>query len=106
MNHSYLGGRVESDVETSNTPNSVVANFTMSTKHREKRDFHNVAAWGEAAKIASLLRKGDMVVIEGRLQSRMVGEGEQRREKTEVVAWTILPVKGRIEMEQGNVANG
>lgn len=96
MNNSYLGGRVESDVETHRISDTkFVANFTMSTKHRDKLDFHRVAAWGEAARIASLLRKGDMVMVEGRMQARMVNDHRE----VEVVAWTIYPVKGRVDMD-------
>jgi single-stranded DNA-binding protein len=106
MNNSFLGGRVDTEVEIHDLANGkTVANFTMSTKHRDKMDFHRIVAWDEAARIAALLRRGDPVFIEGRIQSRNIGEGEQRRREVEIVAWTIYPIKGRVEMEE-RVSNG
>lgn len=106
MNSTFLGGRVDSEIIMAEVANGkTVANFLMATKHRDKIDVHRIVAWDEAAKIALLLRKGDPVFIEGRIQTRNVGEGEQRRREVEIVAWTIYPIKGRFEME-GRVSNG
>jgi len=64
----------------------------IAESHRGKTNFIRVSAWGEAAKIASFLNKGDHVFIEGRLQCRIVNETSVKKEVVEIVAWTILKI--------------
>lgn len=85
MNKSLLIGRVASDVETSAVNDRLLANFTLVESHKGKSNFIRIVAWGEAAKIATRLKKGDPTFIEGRIQCR-------RDNTVEIVAWTILKV--------------
>ncbi len=106
MNKALLVGRIHTDIETYETaPGKTVANFTLATKQNSKMDLHRIVAWDEVAKIVSLLRRGDPVFIEGRIQTRSIGEGEQRRREVEIVAWTVYPLKGRAETEQMHAVN-
>jgi len=57
-----------------------------------------VIAYGKVADIAKLLKKGDPVFVEGKLQTRFwYDKASERRREIEVVAWTVYPLKGREE---------
>lgn len=91
-------GRLTRDPEVRNTPNGAkVASFGVATNFRwtdqagqkhEQVEFHNVVAWRGLAEIAEkYLRKGSIVYVEGRLQTRSWdGNDGQKRSRTEIVA--------------------
>ncbi|RMD58115.1 single-stranded DNA-binding protein [Candidatus Parcubacteria bacterium] len=97
LNKVFLVGRVTADPELRTTPGGQsVTGFGVATnrvwtdktgKRQEEAEFHNVVAWGRQAEIASqFLKKGSMVLIEGRLRTRtwQDKEGKNRR-TTEVI---------------------
>lgn len=98
MNKVLLVGRVASDVEERGQPGNptMIRAFDLATNEREKTDFHTVISYGRVAEIVSMLRKGDPVFIEGKLQTRFwYDKANDRRREIEVVAWTVYPLKGR-----------
>lgn len=77
--------------------NSVVANFRLATTEsyktregdwKEQTEWHNVVMWRRLAEIAeNYLRKGSLVYIEGKLQTRSWEDRDgNKRYTTEVVA--------------------
>ena len=99
FNKVILVGRLTRDPELRNTPSGAsVCSFGLATNRvwtdrnsnekRNETEFHNIVMWRRLAEIASqYLRKGSLVLIEGRLQTRTWEDaGGNRRERTEIVA--------------------
>jgi single-strand DNA-binding protein len=97
LNRVQLIGRLGRDPETRYTPKgSKVAQFSVAVDRRwrsaegeakEKTDWFNIEAWGRLGEICQeYLQKGRLVYIEGRMQTDVVGEGEERKYFTKVVA--------------------
>lgn len=98
LNKVFLLGNVATDVEARMTPGGqAVANFRMATNRffadkqgqkQQATEFHTVVCWGRLAEIArEYLKKGGLVLIEGRLQTRSWdGKDGQKRWRTEIVA--------------------
>ncbi len=100
LNRAELIGRLGRDPEVkSTTSGSSVANFSIATTERwkdkqgqrqEKTEWHNIVAWGYLATFAGeYLRKGRLVFVEGRLQTRSWENDGAKHYKTEVVASKI-----------------
>jgi len=98
LNRVILIGRLAADPESRNTTTGqqvaslrIVTNRTWTDANHQKQEsaeFHSVTLWGRLAEIASqYLRKGGLVMIEGRLQTRSwAGQDGQKRYRTEIVA--------------------
>ncbi|OHA47828.1 MAG: single-stranded DNA-binding protein [Candidatus Terrybacteria bacterium RIFCSPHIGHO2_01_FULL_48_17] len=98
LNKVFLLGNVAIDVEARMTQGGQpVANFRMATNRifmdkagqkQQQAEFHTVVCWGRLAEIArEYLKKGNLVLIEGRLQTRSwEGQDGQKRWRTEIVA--------------------
>ena len=107
VNKVILVGRLGRDPETRYTGGGqAVANFTMATDEsykdkngeRQKRtEWHRITAWGKLAEICQqYLKKGTMVYIEGRIQSREWQDKEgQKRTSFEIVASNFRMLGGR-----------
>lgn len=97
INSAHLIGRLGKDPIARFTPNQVaVTNFTIATDssyskdgERHKRtDWHNIVTFGKIAEAASnYLKKGRLVYVEGRLQTRSWDDKDGiKRYTTEIVA--------------------
>lgn len=98
LNKVLLVGRVTADPQVRTTPGGqavttigVATGRTWTDKNgqrQEETEFHNVVLWGRTAEIAGqYLRKGTMVLIEGRLKTRSwTDKNGQQRRTTEVMA--------------------
>ena len=98
VNKVILVGRLGRDPETRYTSGGqAVANFSVATDEsykdrngeRQKRtEWHKIVVWGKQAEIAQqYLKKGSLVFIEGRIQSREWQDKEgQKRTSFEIVA--------------------
>ncbi|MFH1161805.1 MAG: single-stranded DNA-binding protein [Candidatus Jorgensenbacteria bacterium] len=101
LNKVFLIGRLTADPQLRTTTAgqsvasfSVATNRTWTNKQGERQEdvqFHNVVLWGRQAEIANqFLRKGSMVMVEGRLQNRSWQDKQgQNRTTTEVVGERI-----------------
>lgn len=101
LNKAMLIGRLGQDPENRVTKSgSQVVNFSVATNdywkdkqgnRQEKTDWHNIVAWAQLAEFsANYLRKGKLVYVEGRLQTRdWVDNQNVKHYKTEIVANTI-----------------
>ncbi|MBK1962951.1 single-stranded DNA-binding protein [Listeria ivanovii] len=99
MNRTILVGRLTKDPELRYTPTGVaVVNFTLavnrtfSNKNGEKEaDFINCIAWRKPAEnLANYQRKGNLLGVDGRIQtSTYEGKDGNRVFKTDVVAENI-----------------
>ncbi|MDD5710932.1 MAG: single-stranded DNA-binding protein [Candidatus Colwellbacteria bacterium] len=101
LNKVYVIGRLTADPELRTTPTGEsVASFSVATNRfwkskegekRENTEFHNVVAWGRQAEIIhQFSKRGSIIMIEGRLQTRTwEGKDGQTRKTTEIVAENI-----------------
>ncbi|MGC1483135.1 MAG: single-stranded DNA-binding protein [Candidatus Acidiferrum sp.] len=107
VNKVILVGRLGRDPETRYTGGGqAVANFSVATDEsykdkngeRQKRtEWHKIVVWGKQAEIAQqYLKKGSLVFIEGRIQSREWQDKEgQKRTSFEIVANNFRMLGGR-----------
>src|SRR5262245_53711116 len=107
VNRVILVGRLGRDPETRYTSSGqAVANFSLATDEsykdrngeRQKRtEWHKIVVWGKQAEIAQqYLKKGSLVFIEGRIQSREWQDKEgQKRTSFEIVANNFRMLGGR-----------
>ncbi len=99
MNNTCLVGRLTRDPELRHTANNIaVANFTVAINRpfktedgESEADFINCVAWRDRAEnTAKFCRKGDMIGVVGRLQTRSYDDNEgNRRFITEVVCENV-----------------
>jgi len=98
LNKIFLVGRLTRDPESKMLPSgTAVANFGLATnryftdKSGEKQqevEFHNISTFGKIAESASqYLKKGGLVLIEGRIKTRSWNDKEgNKRYTTEIIA--------------------
>ncbi|MBI2506592.1 MAG: single-stranded DNA-binding protein [Candidatus Colwellbacteria bacterium] len=98
LNKVFVAGRLTADPELRTTPGGAhVISFSVATnrvwtdrnnQRKEETEFHNIVAWGRQAEVVSqFLKKGSLILIEGRLQTRSwEGKDGQTRRTTEIVA--------------------
>ena len=102
FNKAFVLGNVTSDPELRTTPSGQsVASFGVATNRvwkdqagaqQQAAEFHNIVAWGRLAEIChQYLKKGSLVFIEGRIQTRSWQDQNsgQKRYRTEIVTETM-----------------
>src|SRR3974390_2305496 len=109
VNKVILVGRLGRDPETRYTSGGqAVANFSVATDEsykdrngeRQKRtEWHKIVVWGKEAEIyQQYLKKGSLVFIEGRIQSREWQDKEgQKRTSYEIVATNFRMLGSRAD---------
>ena len=103
INRAQVLGNLTRDPEMRYTPNGqAVTNFAVATNRRwkgqegqpdgEATEYHDVVVWGKQAEnVTPMLKKGEPVFVEGRLQTRSwEGQDGAKRYKTEIVAETVI----------------
>jgi len=107
VNKVILVGRLGKDPETKYTSGGqALANFSMATDHtykdrngeRQKRtEWHRIKVWGKLAEIVQqYLKKGSLIYIEGRIETREWQDKEgQKRYTTEIVANEMRMLGGK-----------
>ncbi|MEA2623478.1 MAG: single-strand DNA-binding protein [Chloroflexota bacterium] len=102
MNRVLLTGRLTRDPEMrSLASGKTVTQFSVATNDyrggQEKSEFHTVVTWDRLAEIcAQYLGKGQLVAVEGRIQTRQWEDDKKTRHwKTEIVAGSVEMLSGR-----------
>ncbi|WP_283271125.1 single-stranded DNA-binding protein [Streptococcus dysgalactiae] len=105
INNIVLVGRMTKDAELRHTPNQVaVATFTLAVNRRFKEqngeretDFINCVIWRQSAEnLANWAKKGTLIGITGRIQTRNYENQQgQRVYVTEVVAESFQMLESR-----------
>src|ERR671914_408590 len=123
VNKVYLVGRLTRKPELRHTTtNKAVCAFGLATNRtrktetgekQEEADFHRIVAWDKLAEAChQYLRKGRMVHVEGRLQTRTyIGQDSIEKYTTEIVAEEIMildkmPDEVKESSEAKNASNG
>lgn len=115
MNKAIVLGRIGSDVElkTIGSGNNV-ANFSVATNKRwtdkdgerqERTEWHSIVFWGKQAEvIAKFFDKGDLILVEGEIQTRSwEGDDGVKRYKTEIVGNNFyFANSNKTESKEGN----
>ncbi|MGP4074179.1 single-stranded DNA-binding protein [Piscibacillus sp. B03] len=109
LNKVVLVGRLTRDPELRYTPNGVaVANFTIAVNRpfsnqngKREADFINCVAWRrQAENLANFMKKGSMVGVDGRIQTRSFeGQDGKRNFVTEVMAEQVQFLEGKTSNE-------
>jgi len=98
LNKVFLIGRLVDEPEIRMTPSGQnVASFRIATNRiwtdpqsgkKEKTEYHNIVAWRRLGEIAGqYLKKGSMVFIEGRMETRSwVDKNNFKHFRTEIIA--------------------
>lgn len=102
MNRVLLTGRLTRDPELRTLASGKsVTQFSIATNEyrsgTEKSEYHNVVTWDRLAEICGqYLGKGQLVAVEGRIQTRQWEDDKKVRHwKTEVVANSVEMLSGR-----------
>jgi single-strand DNA-binding protein len=119
INKAILVGRLGRDPETRYTSSGqAVCNFTMATdesfksrtgERQQRTEWHRIVMWGKLAEIAQqYLKKGQLVYIEGRLQTRQWDDKRDgsKRTTTEIVANSMRMLGGRGEAAAAGAGAG
>ena len=105
VNKVILVGHIGNKPEGRYTPSGVsTANFSVATnetwldsenKRQDRTEWHNIVAWNKLADFATeYLHKGQLIYIEGKLQSRTYNDKDGvQRKITEIVSTIITPLE-------------
>lgn len=115
LNRVVLVGRLTRDPELRYTPNGVaVANFTVAVNRpfsnqqgNREADFINCVVWRRAAEnLANFMKKGNLVGVDGRIQTRSFeGQDGRRVYITEVVAESVQFLEPKGSSGQGGTGS-
>ncbi len=120
LNRVVLVGNVQPrEPEVSHIPSigRDVAKFTIVTKEgymdkenqwKESSEWHNIVAWGyNAKKIEKNVKRGSLVLIEGKIKSRKwQDKNGQDRRTTEIIADTVVPLDRSQQSNNESSYNG
>ena len=117
MNKVILIGRLGNDPELKYTPNGTAqAQISLATSEKwkdsdgnqkEKTEWHRIVAWRRQAEFAGeWLKKGQLVSIEGKLQTRSWEQDGQKKYMTEIIADNITMLGSRAEGGGGGKTGG
>jgi len=122
LNKALLIGRLTKDPEMRYTPSgTAVTNFSIATnrwstgpdgERKEFTDYHNIVAYpigkrNLAETVAQYTRKGALVFVEGRIQTRSwEGQDGQKRRVTEIIANDVQFLEPRGSAGAGAGAGG
>ena len=105
INKVILIGHIGNKPEIRYTPSgAAAASFSIATNEswidsekgkQQRTEWHNIVAWSKLAEFASeYIQKGQLVYIEGRLQTRSWTDREgNNRKSTEIICSTITPLE-------------
>lgn len=112
VNKVLIVGNVAADPEVRTTPSGQsVTSFRVATnriwndkegQRQQKAEFHSVVAWRRLAEIAGqYLKKGSLVFIEGRLETRSWEDNTgTRKYRTEIIAENLqLGPRGAVQTD-------
>jgi single-strand DNA-binding protein len=116
VNKVILVGHLGNQPEGRYTPSGTsTATFSLATNEswidsdnakQERTEWHNIIAWNKLADFATeYLQKGQLIYIEGRLQTRTYQDKEDiQRRITEIVSTVITPLEWKTSDKKENAA--
>ena len=88
MNQHMLTGTVENDPQSFSVGDKT--KIAIRLAEAGGKGWHNVVIWSDDG--ITVPKKGDLVYVEGRVQTRSYGDGDDKRYVTETVARVIQPI--------------
>jgi single-strand DNA-binding protein len=115
LNKVILIGRLGQDPEVREVGTSKVANFSIATDESytdrtgnkvEKTEWHRIVMWNKAAENAeAYLKKGSLVYIEGKLETRSWDNDRgEKRYSTEIKSFSFQMLDNKSDQSQRNDA--
>ena len=100
LNKVIIIGRMVRNPELKKVPSGAsVSSFAVATSRtykdkagakQEETEFHNVVAWGRTAEVIhQYVKKGQIIMIEGRIQTRSWEKDGEKKYRTEIMAETM-----------------
>lgn len=100
LNKAFIIGNLTRDPELKALPSGTkVCSFGVATsriykdkdgKRQDSVEFHNIVAFSKLGELASqYLKKGQQVLVEGRIQTRSWENNGEKRSRTEIIADNI-----------------
>ena len=117
INKVILIGHIGNKPEGRYTPSGTsTASFSLATNEawidsdkgkQERTEWHNIVAWSKLADFATeYIQKGQLVYIEGRLQTRRWKDKEGNlRKTTEIICTSITPLEWKPNKNSINIEN-
>ena len=114
VNKVILVGHIGNKPEGRYTPSGTsTASFSLATNEswidsenekQERTEWHNIVAWNKLADFATeYLQKGQLIYIEGRMQTRTYKDKEDiQRRVTEIVSTAITPLEWKTTDKKEN----
>ena len=114
VNKVILVGHIGNKPEGRYTPSGIsTASFSLATNEswidsenekQERTEWHNIVAWNKLADFATeYLQKGQLIFIEGRMQTRTYKDKEDiQRRVTEIVSTAITPLEWKTTDKKEN----
>ena len=109
INKAIIIGRLGKDPEVKYTQDGkMITNFTVATDESYKKDgekvqkteWHRIVTFGKLAEICGeYLRKGSLVYVEGKIQTRQWEKDGEKRYTTEIFATTMQMLEKREKNE-------
>ena len=105
VNKVIIVGHIGNNAEGRYTPNGVsTASFSLATNElwiggdnekQARTEWHNIVAWNKLADFATeYLQKGQLVYVEGRIQSRVYKDKQNiNRRISEIISTSITPLE-------------
>ena len=99
VNEVKLIGQADKDAEVKHLTNSTLVTLRIATaeSYRDKEgrtvnrtEWHRVACWGKVAETAEQVRRGDLVKVEGKLQTRSYDKQGVKHYITEINAKSVV----------------
>tara|TARA_B100001250_G_C19513074_1_gene662576 strand:+ start:82 stop:621 length:540 start_codon:yes stop_codon:yes gene_type:complete len=117
LNKVILIGRLGQDPEIREVGTSKVANFSVATDESytdrngnkvEKTEWHRIVMWNKAAENAgAYLKKGSLVYIEGKLETRSwENDAGEKRYSTEIKSFSFQMLDNKNDQSQRNDSYG
>jgi len=110
INKVILIGRIGQNPEIKKFDNNQVANFSLATSEKykdkdgnnqEKTEWHNVSIWGKLSVIVDkYCKKGDLIYLEGKLQTRSYEKDGQKKYMTEVIGYNLQMLGSKPKQEK------
>ena len=107
LNNCTLMGKLASQPEERNAGTRSVVNFRLVTwetvKGNKYDSYHNISVWSDYTKnIVRSMQEGDMVICQGKYQTRKVEKNGDSRYYSSLNAFTVQPVS----IEGANISDG
>lgn len=113
LNKTMLIGRLGRDPELKYTPaQTAVCTFSIATDESYKNDkgekqkrteWHRIVVWAKQAELAGkYLKKGALIFVEGRIQSREWEKDGEKHRSFEIVAHNFRMLEAKKESSNGN----